>query len=255
MAVGIGSRFGTGIKQLEPYTVNHKYCLIFWPPFPAAWFTAWLFLTCFGKSLVTDLTMEAGLLWNSNPYHPDDLLTLSGHGSDNGTDSGDSPLLFPLCCRWSHETVSSWTCWQTKEKWLSVWYTYYINCRRSFFMMGKQSGQIQSMVISTRLVKRGWVIWRRWQWVPGMALLRGWTVIQLTRGKVILSWNIWKDSLVNYQEIGLDGGYDIGAVHRGLELLGVQGYTAIREYQNNAMKKDSVMRKKQTALYVDRENI
>lgn len=41
----------------------------------------------------------------------------------------------------------------------------------------------------------------------------------------------------NYQEIGLDGGYDIGAVHRGLELLGIQGYTAIREYQNNAMKK------------------
>lgn len=40
-----------------------------------------------------------------------------------------------------------------------------------------------------------------------------------------------------YQEIGLDGGYDIGAVHRGLELLGIQGYTAIREYQNNAMKK------------------
>ena len=128
-------------------------------------------------------------------------------------------------------------CWQTKEKWLSIWYTYYIHCRRSFFMMGKQSGQIQSMVISTRLVKRGWVIWRRWQWIPGMALLRGWTVIQLTRGKVILSWNIWKDSLVNYQEIGLDGGYDIGAVHRGLELLGVQGYTAIREYPNNAMKK------------------
>ena len=40
-----------------------------------------------------------------------------------------------------------------------------------------------------------------------------------------------------YQEIGLDGGYDIGAVHRGLELLGLNGYTAIREYQNNAMKK------------------
>ena len=33
----------------------------------------------------------------------------------------------------------------------------------------------------------------------------------------------------NYQEIGLDGEYDIGAVHRGLELLGIQGYTAIRE--------------------------
>ncbi len=40
-----------------------------------------------------------------------------------------------------------------------------------------------------------------------------------------------------YQEIGLDDGYDIGAVHRGLELLGLNGYTAIREYQNNAMKK------------------
>lgn len=39
-----------------------------------------------------------------------------------------------------------------------------------------------------------------------------------------------------YQEIGLGGGYDIGAVHRGLELLGIK-YTAIREYQNNAMKK------------------
>lgn len=41
----------------------------------------------------------------------------------------------------------------------------------------------------------------------------------------------------DYQEIGLDGGYDIGAVHRGMELLGIQGYTAIRKYQNNAMKK------------------
>ena len=40
-----------------------------------------------------------------------------------------------------------------------------------------------------------------------------------------------------YREIGLDGGYDIGAVHRGLEILGINGYTAIREYQNNAMKK------------------
>ena len=45
-----------------------------------------------------------------------------------------------------------------------------------------------------------------------------------------------------YQEIGLDGGYDIGAVHRGLELLGVQGYTAIREYQNNARQKLSIIK-------------
>lgn len=41
----------------------------------------------------------------------------------------------------------------------------------------------------------------------------------------------------NYKEIGLDGGYDIGAVHRGLEILGVNDYTAICEYQNNALKK------------------
>lgn len=27
--------------------------------------------------------------------------------------------------------------------------------------------------------------------------------------------------------LALDGGYDVGAVHRGLELLGIEGYTAI----------------------------
>lgn len=32
-------------------------------------------------------------------------------------------------------------------------------------------------------------------------------------------------------------GYDIGTVHSGLELLGFNGYTAIREYQNNAIEK------------------
>lgn len=46
-----------------------------------------------------------------------------------------------------------------------------------------------------------------------------------------------KEQPCGYQEIGLDGGYDIGAVHRGLGLLGIKGYTAIREYQDNAMKK------------------
>lgn len=46
-----------------------------------------------------------------------------------------------------------------------------------------------------------------------------------------------KNQPCSYKEIALDGGYDIGAVHRGLELLGINGYTAIREYQNNAMKK------------------
>lgn len=46
-----------------------------------------------------------------------------------------------------------------------------------------------------------------------------------------------KEQPCEYQETGLDGGYDTGAVHRGLGLLGVNGYTAMREYQNNAMKK------------------
>ena len=46
-----------------------------------------------------------------------------------------------------------------------------------------------------------------------------------------------KEQPCEYQEICLDAGYDIGAVHRGLELLGINGYTAIREYQNNAIKK------------------
>ena len=46
-----------------------------------------------------------------------------------------------------------------------------------------------------------------------------------------------KNQPCRYQKIALDAGYDIGAVHRGLELLDIDGYTAIREYQNNAMKK------------------
>lgn len=49
--------------------------------------------------------------------------------------------------------------------------------------------------------------------------------------------NHLKGQPCEYQEIGLDRGYDTGAVHRGLELPGTNGYTAIREYQNNAMKK------------------
>lgn len=46
-----------------------------------------------------------------------------------------------------------------------------------------------------------------------------------------------KKQFCDYREIGLDGGYDIGAVHRELALLGINSYTAIRKYQNNAMKK------------------
>ena len=61
-----------------------------------------------------------------------------------------------------------------------------------------------------------------------MVLLQEWTAVLPVKERV---------TLYNYKEIALDGGYDIGAVHRGLEILGVNGYTAIREYQNNAMKK------------------
>ena len=42
---------------------------------------------------------------------------------------------------------------------------------------------------------------------------------------------------IELKTIALDGGYDVGAVHRGLELLKLDGYTAIRVYQNNALKK------------------
>lgn len=42
---------------------------------------------------------------------------------------------------------------------------------------------------------------------------------------------------IDLKVIALDGGYDVGGIHRGLELLGIDGYTAISIYQNNALKK------------------
>lgn len=54
---------------------------------------------------------------------------------------------------------------------------------------------------------------------------------------------------IDIKVLALDGGYDVGAVHRGLELLGIEGYTAIREYQNNALKRDLHIIKIKTALY------
>lgn len=42
---------------------------------------------------------------------------------------------------------------------------------------------------------------------------------------------------IEQKAIAFDGGYDVGSVHRGLELLGIDGYTAIRIYPNNALKK------------------
>ena len=46
-----------------------------------------------------------------------------------------------------------------------------------------------------------------------------------------------EDLSLTINRLALDGGYDIGAVHRGLDLLGIDGYTAIRIYQNNALRK------------------
>ncbi len=46
-----------------------------------------------------------------------------------------------------------------------------------------------------------------------------------------------EDNELFYSRIALDGGYDVGAVRRGLELLVMDGFTAIREYHNNGLKK------------------
>jgi hypothetical protein len=42
------------------------------------------------------------------------------------------------------------------------------------------------------------------------------------------------------QTLGLDAGYDVGVVHRGLEMLGITGYTGLRHKHNNPMKEGFV---------------
>lgn len=39
------------------------------------------------------------------------------------------------------------------------------------------------------------------------------------------------------KNLALDGGYDTGAVHRGLEILDIKGYSSLRNFHNNPMKK------------------
>lgn len=46
-----------------------------------------------------------------------------------------------------------------------------------------------------------------------------------------------KKQICECREVGLDGRYDIGAAHRGLGLLRVDCYPAMRKYRNNAMGK------------------
>jgi len=45
-----------------------------------------------------------------------------------------------------------------------------------------------------------------------------------------------QDNQIDIQKLGLDAGYDVGAVHRGLEIMGITGYTGLRFAHNNPMK-------------------
>jgi transposase len=45
-----------------------------------------------------------------------------------------------------------------------------------------------------------------------------------------------RENNLNIQTLGLDAGYDVGAVHRGLEIMGITGYASLRYAHNNPMK-------------------
>ena len=45
-----------------------------------------------------------------------------------------------------------------------------------------------------------------------------------------------KENQLDIKKLGLDAGYDVGAVHRGLEIMGITGYTSLRYEHNNPMK-------------------
>ena len=45
-----------------------------------------------------------------------------------------------------------------------------------------------------------------------------------------------RDNNLKIKKLGLDAGYDVGAVHRGLEIMGITGYTSLRYAHNNPMK-------------------
>lgn len=46
-----------------------------------------------------------------------------------------------------------------------------------------------------------------------------------------------KDNNLKIGKLGLDAGYDVGAVHRGLEIMGITGYVSLRYAHNNPMNK------------------
>ena len=45
-----------------------------------------------------------------------------------------------------------------------------------------------------------------------------------------------QDNRLGIKKLGLDAGYDVGAVHRGLEIMGITGYVSLRYAHNNPMK-------------------
>jgi transposase len=47
-----------------------------------------------------------------------------------------------------------------------------------------------------------------------------------------------QDNQLEIKNLGLDAGYDVGAVHRGLEIMGITGYTSLRYAHNNPMKEE-----------------
>jgi hypothetical protein len=49
---------------------------------------------------------------------------------------------------------------------------------------------------------------------------------------------IQKNTGIDIQELALDAGYDVGAVHRGLELLGITGYVSCIPFNGDVLKRD-----------------
>jgi len=47
-----------------------------------------------------------------------------------------------------------------------------------------------------------------------------------------------QDNKLDIKKLGLDAGYDVGAVHQGLEIIGITDYTSLRYAHNNPMKEE-----------------
>lgn len=61
-----------------------------------------------------------------------------------------------------------------------------------------------------------------------------------------------KNLSLSIKNLALNGGYNVGLVHRGLALSEIDGYAAIRVYQNNALKKGFKYNPKKTCFYASR---